>query len=202
MCNQAAALNIGPTKRLVQTGMASQPRISLAAICQNRALNIDIAEKGFPISVYKWTTSKVDETVEHASKEGNQLGFVFHDPELFFWSIQKPQVIIMLVKAGSPVVQTIKTLSAYVEKGDRMIDGGEAFVKNFTSCLLNGKKGELLSFLIEITADINGQFIAAPTTASSLAVRFVSGSEEERVEPAKVFKFSYFSTISTEHHLN
>ncbi|KAK0581341.1 hypothetical protein LWI29_012595 [Acer saccharum] len=30
----------------------------------------------------------------------------------------------MLVKAGAPVDQTIKTLSAYMEKGDCIIDGG------------------------------------------------------------------------------
>ncbi|KAL0004791.1 hypothetical protein SO802_012352 [Lithocarpus litseifolius] len=36
---------------------------------QNLALNI--AEKGFPISVYNRTTSKVDETVERAKQEGN-----------------------------------------------------------------------------------------------------------------------------------
>jgi 6-phosphogluconate dehydrogenase len=112
--------------------MAVQPtRIGLAGLAvmgQNLALNI--AEKGFPISVYNRTTSKVDETVERAKKEGNLPLYGFHDPESFVKSIQKPRVIIMLVKAGSPVDQTIKTLSAYLEKGDCIVDGGNEWYEN------------------------------------------------------------------------
>ncbi|KAL0332176.1 UNVERIFIED_CONTAM: 6-phosphogluconate dehydrogenase, decarboxylating 2 [Sesamum calycinum] len=94
----------------------------------NKSLNI--AEKGFPISVYNRTTSKVDETIERAKAEGNLPVFGFHDPESFVQSIQKPRVIIMLVKAGAPVDQTIKTLSAYMEKGDCIIDGGNEWYEN------------------------------------------------------------------------
>ncbi|KAG6396156.1 hypothetical protein SASPL_142298 [Salvia splendens] len=100
----------------------------LAVMGQNLALNI--AEKGFPISVYNRTTSKVDETTERAKLEGNLPVFGFHDPESFVKSIQKPRVIIMLVKAGAPVDQTIKTLSAYMEKGDCIIDGGNEWYEN------------------------------------------------------------------------
>lgn len=100
----------------------------LAVMGQNLALNI--AEKGFPISVYNRTTSKVDETVERAKQEGNLPVYGYHDPESFVQSIQKPRVIIMLVKAGAPVDQTIKTLSAYLEKGDCIIDGGNEWYEN------------------------------------------------------------------------
>ncbi|PPE02061.1 hypothetical protein GOBAR_DD00932 [Gossypium barbadense] len=201
--------------------MAPPTRIGLAGLAvmgQNLALNI--AEKGFPISVYNRTTSKVDETVERAKKEGDLPVYGFHDPESFVQSIQKPRVVIMLVKAGAPVDQTIKTLSAYLEKGDCIIDGGNEWYENterrqkemlalgllylgmgvsggeeggsgnFVKMVHNGieygdmqliaeaydvlksvgklsneelhsvfsewNKGELLSFLIEITADIFG----------------------------------------------
>lgn len=100
----------------------------LAVMGQNLALNI--AEKGFPISVYNRTTSKVDETVERAKQEGNLPVYGYHDPESFVQSIQKPTVIIMLVKAGAPVDQTIKTLSKYLEKGDCIIDGGNEWYEN------------------------------------------------------------------------
>ncbi|RXH89736.1 hypothetical protein DVH24_032093 [Malus domestica] len=114
--------------------MAAPPKPSriglagLAVMGQNLALNI--AEKGFPISVYNRTTSKVDETVERAKKEGNLPLYGFHDPESFVKSIQKPRVVIMLVKAGVPVDQTIKTLSVYLEKGDCIIDGGNEWYEN------------------------------------------------------------------------
>ncbi|XP_074274758.1 6-phosphogluconate dehydrogenase, decarboxylating 1 [Silene latifolia] len=111
--------------------MAPPTRIGLAGLAvmgQNLALNI--AEKGFPISVYNRTTSKVDETVERAKQEGNLPLYGFHDPESFVNSIQKPRVIIMLVKAGAPVDATIETLSVYLEKGDCIIDGGNEWYEN------------------------------------------------------------------------
>ncbi|GAB4828985.1 hypothetical protein Ancab_018644 [Ancistrocladus abbreviatus] len=111
--------------------MAPPTRIGLAGLAvmgQNLALNI--AEKGFPISVYNRSTSKVDETVERAKKEGNLPVYGFHDPESFIHSIQKPRVVIMLVKAGAPVDDTIKTLSVYMEPGDCIIDGGNEWYEN------------------------------------------------------------------------
>ncbi|KAJ6322125.1 hypothetical protein OIU77_012079 [Salix suchowensis] len=111
--------------------MAPLTRIGLAGLAvmgQNLALNI--AEKGFHISVYNRTTLKVDETVERAKQEGDLPLYGFHDPESFVKSIQKPRVIIMLVKAGAPVDQTIKTLSIYMEKGDCIIDGGNEWYEN------------------------------------------------------------------------
>ncbi|KAL2559134.1 6-phosphogluconate dehydrogenase [Forsythia ovata] len=111
--------------------MTTLTRIGLAGLAvmgQNLALNI--AENGFSISVYNRTTSKVDETIERAKAEGNLPVYGFHDPESFVHSIQKPRVIIMLVKAGAPVDQTIKTLSVYMEKGDCIIDGGNEWYEN------------------------------------------------------------------------
>lgn len=109
----------------------AKSRIGLAGLAvmgQNLALNI--AEKGIPISVYNRTTSKVDETVERAKNEGNLPLYGFHDPESFISSLQKPRVVIMLVKAGAPIDQTIKTLSVYLEKGDCIIDGGNEWYEN------------------------------------------------------------------------
>jgi len=111
--------------------MATPTRIGLCGLAvmgQNLALNI--AEKGFPISVYNRTTSKVDETVERAKREGDLPVFGFHDPESFVQSIQKPRVIIILVKAGAPVDATIASLTKYMEKGDCIIDGGNEWYEN------------------------------------------------------------------------
>lgn len=68
--------------------------------------------------------------VERSKQEGNLPLYGFHDPESFVRSIQKPRVIIMLVKAGSPVYQTIKTQSVYKEKGDCIIDGINDWYEN------------------------------------------------------------------------
>ncbi|URE02196.1 hypothetical protein MUK42_20582 [Musa troglodytarum] len=114
--------------RLLNMALTRIGLAGLAVMGQNLALNI--AEKGFPISVYNRTTSKVDETVERAKVEGNLPVYGFHDPASFVNSIQKPRVIIMLVKAGAPVDQTIATLSAHLEKGDCIIDGGNEWYEN------------------------------------------------------------------------
>ncbi|THG16432.1 hypothetical protein TEA_021687 [Camellia sinensis var. sinensis] len=290
--------------------MATLTRIGLAGLAvMGQNLALDIAEKGFPLSVYNRTTSKVDETVERAKLEGKLPLHGFHDPESFVHSIQKPRVIIMLVKAGSPVDQTIKTLSVHMEKGDCIIDGGGVagarhgpslmpggsfaaykyiedillkvaaqvrdsghcvayigkggsgnFVKMIHSGIEYGdmqliaeaydvlksvgklsneelhqvfsewNKGELLSFLIEITdifsiKDYKGDgyladkvldktgmkdtgkwtvqqaaelSVAAPTIASSLDSRFLSGLKDERVQAAKVFKSGGVDDILTD----
>jgi len=111
--------------------MASKSRIGLAGLAvmgQNLALNI--AEKGFPISVYNRSASKVDETVERAKAEGNLPVRGYKDPHEFVSSIQKPRCIIILVKAGAPVDQTIELLSKFLEKGDCIIDGGNEWYEN------------------------------------------------------------------------
>lgn len=95
---------------------------------QNLALNI--AEKGFPISVYNRTTSKVDETLERAHTEG-QLPLTGHyTPRDFVLSIKPPRSVIILVKAGAPVDQTIAALADHMEPGDCIIDGGNEWYQN------------------------------------------------------------------------
>ncbi|XP_078443018.1 6-phosphogluconate dehydrogenase, decarboxylating 1-like [Wolffia australiana] len=100
----------------------------LAVMGQNLALNI--AEKGFPISVYNRTTAKVDETVARAKAEGDLPLRGFHDPHSFVLSLQKPRVIILLVKAGPAVDQTIATLAPLLDRGDCLVDGGNEWYEN------------------------------------------------------------------------
>ncbi|XP_010261979.1 PREDICTED: 6-phosphogluconate dehydrogenase, decarboxylating 1, chloroplastic [Nelumbo nucifera] len=100
----------------------------LAVMGQNLALNI--AEKGFPISVYNRTTSKVDETLERAKEEGNLPLTGHYSPRDFVLSLQRPRSVIILVKAGSPVDQTIGALSQFMDPGDCIIDGGNEWYEN------------------------------------------------------------------------
>ncbi|CAL5433916.1 unnamed protein product [Camellia sinensis] len=95
---------------------------------QNLALNI--ADKGFPISVYNRTTSKVDETLDRAHREGDLPLTGHYTPRNFVLSLQKPSSIIILVKAGSPVDQTISALSSHMDPGDSIIDGGNEWYQN------------------------------------------------------------------------
>ncbi|CAM8922264.1 unnamed protein product [Rhodiola kirilowii] len=111
--------------------MAPLTRIGLAGLGvmgQNLALNI--AEKGFLISVYNRTSDKVEETVQRAKEEGDLPVFGFNDPASFVKSIQSPRVIILLIKAGPPVDVTIECLVPHLEKGDCVVDGGNEWYEN------------------------------------------------------------------------
>lgn len=102
--------------------------VGLAVMGQNLALNI--AEKGFPISVWNRSPGKVDTTVERAKNEGNLPLTGYHDIEDFVQSIERPRRIIMLVKAGKPVDATIERLVPLLEEGDLIVDGGNEWYPN------------------------------------------------------------------------
>jgi len=96
---------------------------------QNLALNI--ASKGFDISVWNRTESKVDHTVALAQEQ--KLGDKLHghkDFAEFVKSIAKPRPIILLINAGKPVDDTIANLMKVLEPGDIIIDGGNEWYEN------------------------------------------------------------------------
>ncbi|KAG2453497.1 hypothetical protein HYH02_001717 [Chlamydomonas schloesseri] len=103
--------------------------IGLAVMGQNMALNV--ADKGFPISVYNRSYDKTEAAVKRAQKEG--LGDKLHGYEHikdFVASLQRPRRVIILVKAGAPVDQTIDQLCEFMEPGDIIIDGGNEWYEN------------------------------------------------------------------------
>lgn len=103
--------------------------VGLAVMGQNLSLNV--AEKGFPISVYNRSYDKTEAAVARAQKEG--LGDKLHgykDVKDFVASLQKPRRVIILVKAGAPVDSTISALLEYMEPGDIIIDGGNEWYEN------------------------------------------------------------------------
>uniref|UniRef100_A0A1D1Z4I9 6-phosphogluconate dehydrogenase, decarboxylating n=1 Tax=Anthurium amnicola TaxID=1678845 RepID=A0A1D1Z4I9_9ARAE len=100
----------------------------LAVMGQNLALNV--AEKGFPISVYNRTASKVDDTVARAADEGGLPLSGHYTPRDFVLSIARPRSVLILVKAGAPVDQTIAALSQHLEPGDAIVDGGNEWYEN------------------------------------------------------------------------
>mmetsp|Transcript_37825 Transcript_37825/g.60651 ORF Transcript_37825/g.60651 Transcript_37825/m.60651 type:complete len:554 (-) Transcript_37825:207-1868(-) len=102
--------------------------VGLAVMGQNLALNI--AEKGFSISVFNRSGDKTDNAVARAKKEGLENLAGFKDMGEFVASLQKPRTVIILVKAGAPVDATIAGLSAHMEPGDIIIDGGNEWYEN------------------------------------------------------------------------
>lgn len=62
--------------------------------------------------------------MERALDEGDLPLKGCYDPKDFVLSIKKPRSVIILVKVGAPIDQTISTLSDYMELGDCIVDGG------------------------------------------------------------------------------
>ena len=97
--------------------------IGLAVMGQNLALNI--ADHGFKISVYNRTTSKMDAFVaQNPNTPGGLEGF--ETLEKFVTSLKRPRKIIILVQAGWATDKVIEGLLPLLEKGDIIIDGGNA----------------------------------------------------------------------------
>ena len=110
---------------------SAQPVIGLfglAVMGQNLALNI--AEHGFHIAVCNRSPSKVDDAVARAKAEGDLPLTGYKDVGEFVASLQRPRAVIILVQAGKPVDETIEILSAYMDAGDLIIDGGNEWFPN------------------------------------------------------------------------
>ncbi|CAN5190130.1 NADP-dependent phosphogluconate dehydrogenase [soil metagenome] len=107
--------------------------IGLGVMGENLALNIE--RNGFPISIYNRTVERVDEFIKARGK-GKQV-FGYHDDKSFVESLERPRKIILLVKAGSPVDQTVEKLLPFLEKDDIIIDGGNS---HFTDTIRREKE--------------------------------------------------------------
>jgi 6-phosphogluconate dehydrogenase len=100
----------------------------LAVMGQNFALNM--ASHGFKVCVGNRSPDKVDTTVARAKNEGNLPIIGAKEIEEFIARLSKPRKVVILVQAGKPVDQTISTLSAYLEPGDVIVDGGNEWFPN------------------------------------------------------------------------
>jgi len=109
-------------KKLSDIGM-----IGLGVMGENLALNM--ANKGFYVSVYNRTVRGVEEGVverfvQGKGKDKNIRGF--NELKRFVQNIERPRKIMMMIKAGKPVDMQIKELLPFLEAGDVVIDGGNS----------------------------------------------------------------------------
>ena len=103
-------------------GNADIGLIGLAVMGENLVLNME--SKGFKVAVYNRTTSKVDEFVQGRGAGKNITGC--HELKDLALSLSKPRKVMIMVKAGKAVDETIESLLSVFEKGDIIIDGGNS----------------------------------------------------------------------------
>jgi len=105
-----------------------------------KSLAINVESRGFSVSVYNRNRIKTDELLIEA-KEKNILGT--YSIEEFVNSLELPRKILIMIKAGKPVDETIEELIPYISKGDILIDGGNSF---FMDTIRRSEKLENLGF--------------------------------------------------------
>ena len=96
--------------------------IGLAVMGENLSMNME--SKGFTVAVYNIETDVVTRFVEGRGKGKNFIG-TYSFAELVR-QVEPPRVIMMMIKAGDPVDQTIEKLLPLLSPGDIIIDGGNS----------------------------------------------------------------------------
>jgi 6-phosphogluconate dehydrogenase len=94
----------------------------LAVMGENLVLNM--ASKGFSVSVFNRTSAKVDNFLAGRAKGKSILGF--RSVGDFVGSLERPRKVMMMLKAGSAVDAFIDQLLPFLEEGDIVIDGGNS----------------------------------------------------------------------------
>ncbi len=99
--------------------------IGLGVMGENLALNIE--EHGFPVAVWNLEGEWVDRFL--AENPGKKFTGTTTLEELTR-SLERPRRIMMMIKAGRPVDQTIEKITPHLQEGDVLIDGGNSWFKD------------------------------------------------------------------------
>lgn len=102
--------------------------IGLAVMGENLVLNME--SHGFTVAVFNRTTTKVDEFMNGRGKGKKFIGC--HTIQELCKNLKTPRKVMIMVRAGDAVDQTIKHITPYLEKGDVIIDGGNSHFADST----------------------------------------------------------------------
>lgn len=96
--------------------------IGLAVMGENLSLNME--SKGFTVAVYDRFPEIVDGFMNGRGKGKNFIGA--YTVEELAGRLSSPRIVMFMIKAGSPVDETIEKLIPFLEAGDIIIDGGNS----------------------------------------------------------------------------
>ncbi len=99
--------------------------IGLGVMGANLALNVE--DHGRSVAVWNLETDWVDRLLQE--NPGRQL-IGARTLQEFCRSLERPRRILMMIKAGDPVDQTLQKMAPYLSPGDIIIDGGNSFFKD------------------------------------------------------------------------
>ena len=124
--------------------------IGLAVMGQNLVLNMD--DHGYSVSVFNRTFSKTSEFVEGPAAGTKVRGYA--TLEDFVDSLAQPRRVMLMVRAGAAVDDTIAQLLPLLDQGDVIIDGGNT---NFVDSIRRTKELEEQGFLFVGTGVSGGE---------------------------------------------
>ncbi|HSX47515.1 MAG TPA: decarboxylating NADP(+)-dependent phosphogluconate dehydrogenase [Patescibacteria group bacterium] len=114
--------------------------IGLAVMGQNIILNLN--DHGYKVVAFNRTVSKVDDFINGPASGTNVIGV--KSAEELVKSLKRPRKIMMMVKAGEAVDETINHILPFLEAGDILIDGGNTHYTDTVRRLTDlNKKGIL-----------------------------------------------------------
>src|SRR5437879_1194290 len=100
--------------------------VGLATMGMNLARNL--ASHGVRVAVYNRTRQRTDEFMSSFGKDGDfHAAYAFEDLARI---LQPPRAVLVMVKAGAPVDESIDSLTKVLEQGDTIIDGGNSFFQD------------------------------------------------------------------------
>jgi len=99
--------------------------LGIGVMGKNLALNVE--SRGISVSVYNRSRIKTDELM--IESKGRKIRGTYSIEE-FVNSLETPRKILLMIKAGKFVDDTIEKLIPYISKGDILIDGGNSFFKD------------------------------------------------------------------------
>jgi 6-phosphogluconate dehydrogenase len=108
--------------------------IGLAVMGQNLVLNMN--DHGFSVAVFNRSTSVTEDFVSGAAA-GRPTILGAKTLEELVASLARPRKVMLLIKAGTAVDETIAKLAALLEPGDCVIDGGNS---NFEDTVRRSKE--------------------------------------------------------------
>lgn len=111
-----------------------RPEIGIIGLgVMGKSLALNMAGKNFSVSVYNRREGEIEENiaqnfVDNYSDEYELHGF--DDLKRFVSSLKSPRKILLMIKAGHPIDETIEKLIPFLKSGDLVMDGGNSHFKD------------------------------------------------------------------------
>lgn len=112
--------------------------IGLAVMGQNLVLNL--SDHGHRVAVFNRTARRTEEFIAGAAS-GREI-FGAGEIETFVGMLERPRMILLMIKAGQPVDDQIETLLPLLDAGDIIIDGGNSlYTDSEQRCIYLAERG-------------------------------------------------------------